>query len=373
MEEVSSKFIPVPHLSDGVRSQGFIADWTKTCDRCNRQCESSTSSDISLCSYGVNYAKATPDILLFGFLIRGKTLTAAQSKAVKLNPKSIVSREHVEKTLKQLRSDIGLFREIEIRVREKLLEEYRVNSMFEMDLLELLKPEIKKSLAFLHDYRQFASRVKQHINVILQTRYPYPEIEKQLASAHTSEKAIYHSAVMMDDKLETALLLTQPERLKNARRSQFGLHGFILKHLRIYQVAFDEKDIRVLHTGHSYGQITAPQAFAAIPHAFLDNALKYSSRGSQAVLSFTEDAECIDFAVTSFGPKIEAEETQSIFELFRRGKAGVAQREEGSGIGLFLAQFIARDLGTEIKVKQSAEKTVYGYETTFSIRLHRSA
>jgi signal transduction histidine kinase len=99
--------------------------------------------------------------------------------------------------------------------------------------------------------------------------------------------------------------------------------------------------------------------------------VKYSSRGSKVILGFKEDEQFIEFSVTSNGPKISASETTKIFELFERGAAGIAQHEEGSGIGLYLAQFVAHDLGTEIKVQQSPHKTNIGYETVFSISLRR--
>jgi signal transduction histidine kinase len=320
----------------------------------------------------VNYARVTPELLLFGFVLREESLTPAQSKAKRLNPRSVVGREVVEKTVLQLRTENSLFQAAHEKALQRAVTEYKQEAMFRTDLLELLKPEIKKSLSFLHDYKQFVARVKQHINVVIQTHYPNCPPDIQLANALPSEKAIYHSAALMEDKIETALLLTQPERLGNARRSKFGLHGFILKHLRIYQVAFDEKDIKVVHAGHSYGMIVAPQAFAAIPHTLLDNALKYSQRGSEVVVGFKEDKDWIEFSVTSYGPKIESNESQAIFELFRRGAAAATQREEGSGIGLYLAQFVARDLGTQITVNQSDKKRSDGFETKFSIRLKRA-
>jgi len=244
--------------------------------------------------------------------------------------------------------------------------------MYKTELLDLLRPEIQKNLAFLHDYKQFVARVKQNINVVLQERFPGEGIDAQLQKASRAEAAIYWSAALMDDKLQTAFLLMDPDRLSSTEKKPFRLHGLILKHLRIYQAAFDEKGIRVIQNGHSTGEITASQAFAAIPHTLLDNALKYSSRGCQVVISFREEREAIEFSVMSHGPKIEDHEKSKIFEPFYRGTNGVAQQEEGSGVGLYLAQFVARDLGTEIKITQSLQKTKCGYETTFSVCLRRS-
>lgn len=371
MAEVDSRFIPLPHLKGTTRFSGLLATWASPCNNCDKSCEKSEAMGLQSCSYGVNFYRISDDLLLFGFLVKGQARTPAQKKASRSSPHSVFALETIRKTADLLASESEDFRTQSRQALEAVVEDYKQKVMYEEDLLKLLKPEIKRSLSFLHDYSQFVARVKQHINVVIETRCVGADFDAKLAKSLPSEKAIYFSARLMEDKIKTAQLLTQPETIKSARRNQFSLHGFILKHVRIYQVAFDEKDIRVSQQGESYGQIVAPQSFAAIPHALIDNALKYSQRGSQVVFGFNEDAHWIDFYVTSFGPKIEADEYQSIFELFRRGTNGIAHQEEGSGIGLYLAQFVARDLGTEIRVRQNTTKSLWGYETTFSIRLPR--
>jgi signal transduction histidine kinase len=284
----------------------------------------------------------------------------------------MVKSEVLRKTIEILTSEKSAFSEARAEALRDVVSEYKATAMYKTELLVTLKPEIKKNLAFLHDYKQFVARVKQNINVVLQTRFPNDPLEVQLQKASKSEAAIYWSAALMDDKLQNVLLLTEPDRLAGAKRTPFRLHGLILKLIRIYSSAFDEKNVVVVQNGASTGEITAPQAFTVIPHAFLDNALKYSSRDSRVMVGFKEDQKSIEFSVTSHGPKIEANEMTKIFELFKRGAAGVAQHEEGSGIGLYLAQFVAHDLGTEIKVWQSPQKTKSGYETVFSVTLVRT-
>lgn len=372
MAEINSVFLPVSHFSQQGRVAGFAFPWTSQCDRCDRRCERSPSSGPSICTYGVNFHRVSKELLLFGFILPIPNLSQAQHKALRNNPRSVVKPELLTRILAVYETHNQQLVETREAAVERLVEEYRTSAMYKTELLELLRPEIQKNLAFLHDYKQFVARVKQNINVVLQTRFPGETIDAQLQKATKAEAAIYWSAALMDDKLQTAFLLMHPERLAGAEKKPFRLHGFILKHIRIYEAAFREKEIRVIHTGYSGGEITASQAFGAIPHTLLDNALKYSSRGSQVIINFSEDKEAIEFSVTSHGPKIEDNEKARIFEVFYRGAHGVAQEEEGSGFGLYLAQFVARDLGTEIRMIQSRQKTKFGYETTFSICLRRS-
>ncbi len=115
-----------------------------------------------------------------------------------------------------------------------------------------------------------------------------------------------------------------------------------------------------------------PAAVPVIPHTLIDNALKYSKRGSEVRIEFQETNSDIDFRVISYGPQIADDELDKIFDVFYRGRSARDQEEEGAGFGLYLAQFIATTMGTRITVSQSAAESQFGYRTTFSVRFHRA-
>jgi signal transduction histidine kinase len=372
MAEISSHFLPVSHLFENVRIPGFQSTWASECDHCRRECEKSSDRSLRLCSYGVNYYHISESVLLFGFLVEGFRPTPAYKKAIKKNRSSLVRLDVIEKTVSILQRDRQTFSNMKTAALEKIIDEYKANAMYKTDLLETLKPQIRESLSFLHDYRQFVSRVTQNINVVLQRKYPNDTLDSQLQRAQKEEAAIYWSAKLMEDKLQTTLWLSQPERISALPKSNCRLHGLVHKHFKIYEVAFADKEIRAYENGQSIGEILASKAFSVIPHTLLDNALKYSSRGGQVVLNFEEDDRNITMSVTSHGPKIEVSELTTIFEPFKRGAAGQAQEEEGSGIGLYLAQMVAIEHGTQILVRQNPQRTRFGYETVFSIVLRRS-
>jgi signal transduction histidine kinase len=320
----------------------------------------------------VSFYRADP-LTIFGFLVQDARATAAQKKAIRQNRRNLVKYADLERALSILNKSEAHFNEDVKAAKEAIIESYKKENKFRKDLLELLKPEIQRNLAFLHDYKQFVSRVKQNINIVLETRYSDVGIEAKLEKALPAEAAIYWSSLLMTEKLQTAFLLLHPEKLSTAKRTIFRLHGIVLKYVRIYNADFKDKQVRLDVTGHSIGEVTADSpALGVIPHTLLDNALKYSQRGAVVNVSFEEDEEFIEFSVTSSGPKIDPDEKARIFEIFYRGRNAVREEEEGTGFGLYLAQFVAKDLGTEIKMRQSAQKTRWGYETVFSVRFPRT-
>jgi signal transduction histidine kinase len=253
-----------------------------------------------------------------------------------------------------------------------LINKYKAEKGFERDLLELLRPDMRESFSYLHDYKQFIARVRQNINVVLESRYPGATIEQKLIKALPSEKAIYWAAILMEEKLQAAFLLLNPERISNVEDTVFRLHGLVIKYVRIYQSAFDEKNVRLKVMGESHADIRGnPVAASVIPHTLIDNALKYSPRGSEVLVEFRETGESVELLVSSFGPEIRSDEKARIFEIFYRADAAVRQEEEGAGFGLYLAQFAAHQLGTEITVSQIPKKGPHVFWTTFAVRFAR--
>jgi signal transduction histidine kinase len=373
LEIIDLPFFPFPRIVDNRRIPGYKFTWPRPCEGCDRQCESDKRRALSLCSYGVNYQRITERQIVFGFLLPGASTTRAQKKAMRQSPENRISQAELNRALGLLKSaQEGIDDEIR-QSKKEIMEIYKEDMRFKSELLDLLKPEIQRNLAFLHDYKQFVSTVKQNINVVLETRYSSGEIDQLLQKALPSEGAIYWASSLMTEKLETAFLLLHPERLHAASEVIFRLHGMVLKYVRIYNASFQKKSVKLEVVGASSGEIKGESsAIGVIPQTLLDNALKYSERGSKVTVSFQETGEEIVLSVVSYGPKIDEDEKNKIFDIFYRGRNAIKAQEEGAGFGLHLAQFVAQSLGTKIVVQQSPVKSRFGYETNFSIKFPRA-
>lgn len=373
METLELSFFPLPIFRSGVEQPGFLFRPPRTCDGCSKICRALDGDGIQECSYGINFFQVN-DATVYGFLIRTPGAeSSAKRKALRNFPDHILSVSRVEEIRERY---VSVQKQIDAsfrREKEQAFEEYRHSDAFKKDFLDALRPEMQKKLAFLHDYKQFVSRVKQHINVVLETRYLGDDFDDKLRRANPSEAAIYWAAELMEEKLNTISFVLQPERLYATHHARVRLHGLVLKYLRIYNVAFAAKSIKPLVAGMSMGEIRCnPIAIGVIPHTLLDNALKYSPRGGRVFIQFREDTSSIKLSVISSGPKIEESERSQIFEIFYRGQSAIKAEGEGNGLGLYLAQSIAKQMGTEIIVDQGADSDANGlFETTFSILFRR--
>jgi signal transduction histidine kinase len=372
MAKLSTLFFPLPLLSEGERKAGYRFSWPIQCTRCDRQCETRKNKEVAACTYGVNYIWLSDEALSFGFLVRRPNVSAAQKKAFQQNPNNILTNSELASIVDRYRKMAG---DIEKELQEhknSIISEYVQRREYEGDFLKLIRPDLQRNLAYLHDYKQFIARVRQNINVVIESRNAGESFDERFDRALPSEKAIYYAAILMEEKLRIAWLLMNPEQLLGTELRLFRLHGLVTKYLRIYSSSYDEKKIDLKTRGESRGSILGdPAAVGVIPHTLIDNALKYSLRGAEVIVSFEEDSENIVLRVSSFGPKIEKEEMSKIFQIFYRSKGAVQQEEEGAGFGLYLAQLVAAKVGTRIEVEQKPNKTPKGYLTTFSVKFRR--
>ncbi len=101
----------------------------------------------------------------------------------------------------------------------------------------------------------------------------------------------------------------------------------------------------------------------------LDNAVKYSDPGSEVRVTLHDTDSRVTMSIENFGPGIAAGDLPHIFKRFYR--ADRARTGEGFGLGLSLAQSIARAHSAVIEARSAPDKTIGGstvFEVSFPLR-----
>lgn len=337
------------------------------------------SESIHTCRWGADFLRPNQNLTIVGLAVVGhESAGQARKKHMVKQGKDVVRRVEVDRLLSALTQKEQHEAVVLEQARQDFLREYQASERYKADLGDILKPSVEQALSQVHDYRAFTAQIIQNMNVILQSRFPGEELEAQLRKASHSEKAIYWAARLMETKLTAALFFMYPDRIDHPTKcTDVRFHGIVNKYWRIYEPSFHEKDLHVNVRGASYGHVFLnPEALGTIPHAFLDNALKYSPRGGNVDVVFTEDDAYITYAVSSLGPRIRKEEQAQIFTMFFRGAHARAIDSEGTGFGLALAAAVAERIGADLSVKQE-EPAVARPDglrlTTFTLRVQRSS
>ena len=96
----------------------------------------------------------------------------------------------------------------------------------------------------------------------------------------------------------------------------------------------------------------------------IDNAVKYNTRNGTVRLSMEKDDEMVSVSVTDTGIGIPEESIPRLFERFYRVDDSASTGRKGTGLGLYLVQWIVKNHGGTIAVK--SEK---GKGSTFTVHL----
>jgi two-component system phosphate regulon sensor histidine kinase PhoR len=97
-------------------------------------------------------------------------------------------------------------------------------------------------------------------------------------------------------------------------------------------------------------------AFTLAVMNLIDNATKYAASGKRIDLRLAREEDRIVLSVRDFGPGIDPEEQEQIFERFYRARAVRLKPIRGSGIGLALVRHIARSHHGDVTVESEPDK-----------------
>jgi signal transduction histidine kinase len=88
----------------------------------------------------------------------------------------------------------------------------------------------------------------------------------------------------------------------------------------------------------------------------ISNAIKYSYEGGTVSINIATKGRKLIFSVTDQGVGIREKDIPLLFQKFTRIDNELSRRVGGSGIGLYLAQELAKAHGGEITVDTTARK-----------------
>lgn len=130
--------------------------------------------------------------------------------------------------------------------------------------------------------------------------------------------------------------------------------------------AHDEKKEFIYIDNSSHRWVTIDKSLTTqILVILLLNAFKYANDNTEVLLIVNDTSQGIEFQVEDKGEVIPLECTDRIFDWEYRAPIIVTKKYPGAGIGLSLAQKIAKALKTKIVLKKRSPKTIF----TFKLRI----
>lgn len=221
--------------------------------------------------------------------------------------------------------------------------------------------------------------IKSLIGAVLHTaeqaifEQPGQSLSEKIDNSSVHLQTIYHSCEILQSLLQIADILTNPVVAQFGKPLPASTHGIILKLIKIHQTRANARERKITLRGESYNSVEVYNSFIIIPHILIDNAIKHSYPNSEIRIWIKDTAEGgVSVNFSSHGALVLEEERDKIFN---RGFRGSNIRVEGSGLGLYIAQQVAKANGFEIEYKPKARgilKENTGYNQ-FVLRIPKSA
>ncbi len=188
------------------------------------------------------------------------------------------------------------------------------------------------------------------------------EQAKQLAMVQGSSR---HLLALINDVLDISKIEAGQLKLAPTR---FDPMVSLEKTVRMILPAAEKKglDLR-LETAGNVPEMTADQRrFEQILLNIVNNAVKYSERGSVVIRCRAVDGDTLTVAVSDTGIGIAREDLARLFQPFQQVDSGLTRKFEGTGLGLSISRKLLELMGGAIDVESEP-----GRGSTFTIRLPR--
>ncbi len=187
-------------------------------------------------------------------------------------------------------------------------------------------------------------------------------IQLELALRQNNPERTQHALRQMEIGLERGISLTEglltlakmePAALMHEKFEALDLINLIEYNLQLLIPQASAKKIK-LHMEKSEGHIAMINGNASSLNELivnvLDNAIRYTSSGGEVRVHVQSEANSVILSVIDTGPGIPHAECEKVFERFYRIPGTV---DDGNGLGLAIAQEIARSHKAEIMIEDT--------------------
>ena len=166
---------------------------------------------------------------------------------------------------------------------------------------------------------------------------------------------VYSISNLMTIRLDTYDLEVNPELNLDAGKKPIAIYKKIEKVYKCLRGDIQKKNLNVKLEGQSHNSFNANNLIEIAFFIILDNAIKYSPKGKDIIITFNEKEDSLQLKFNNFGLRPSDEEKKLLFNRGQRGKIAIEQDIEGRGLGLYLLHQICASNNVELKLDIGTE------------------
>lgn len=204
------------------------------------------------------------------------------------------------------------------------------------------------AVAGLHDIKTGVSVVFRNAEAIVSSLSGMNDYER-IESAPPPLKALLKSVNLLSSRLSLASLVANPQAARYGQRRRTPVYRVFHLMVRLFEQEAAKKHIALKMAGSSTNTLWLYDSFETLPLVLIDNAIKYSTGTKDIVVRFADSgSNACRASVESWGPIVQPEHRQRIFERGFRTEEAMHITSSGSGLGLYIAKIVADANGCEL-------------------------
>jgi two-component system, OmpR family, sensor histidine kinase KdpD len=207
--------------------------------------------------------------------------------------------------------------------------------------------------AMAHEFKTPLTSIRATTTLLLDK--PEQSRENQMELLRIADEEAQHLGNLIDDTVDMARLDAGYIKLNYEELDIFEIIQEILGSLKI---ELQGRPLEIVSESKISRGVFDRHLIKLALKQLIDNALKYSPLGTPLRIRVLQEKAMMSVEITDFGDGIPANEQGPIFERFYRSPA-VKNQIPGSGLGLSIAQNIARVHGGDLKVASRPGETVF--------------
>jgi len=231
---------------------------------------------------------------------------------------------------------------------------WRTNLSKALPLLEdAAEREAQEAIHGLHDVKTAVSLVTRNAEGIIATLDGSSD-EDRIDNAPKELRALLKSVELLHTRLSASSILANPEAASHGQRHPTPVHRICYKMVRLFQEVAARSNTRIRIVGMSYATPLCYDSFETIPLILIDNAVKYSEQGREVLVTVQDMTAHVLLKVESVGQIVPESMRDAIFERGTRGPNAHKMVSRGSGLGLYIANIVAKAHGTQLRYECAA-------------------
>ena len=205
-----------------------------------------------------------------------------------------------------------------------------------------------------HELRKLNRRLKASVEwMIASLDSNFQPIDTSLLKV---SKDIFAASQLITIRLSTYDLILNPNSSLNYTKSPISIYKKFDKVARLLDYQAQESGSSINISGNSYSTYECNDMVELLPYLLLDNAIKYTMRGKDIELVFSETGSRLVVKVTSFSQRPAEHEINTLFDRGVRSN-NVSEKTTGQGLGLYIARYIcdANNIKINLKIGKKVE------------------